>query len=345
MMDNSFRALVVDDNEISTMILANMLALFNVKVDQTDNGWMALEMLRDTVYDIIFMDHVMPVMDGVETTRRIRNSATASIPVVIALTSSITEEIKKQYQIAGADGVYSKPLGLMELTNILKHCCPQLPVHDPEDPKRAMIHEDESCLIESLIKDIREIDYETGLRYALGDPISYLNILTVSLRDIRTCLCKMKYGFEKHRTEEVRSGAHNLKSVFANIGAMELADFMKEAEQAVQQPDFMGYAYTKRIEEIYERLETVVEAYKVNRGERSQKEPPLALTGYEYEQCLDKVIYYIKRFDYSAVLEELELLIMRGQPEYRSVLERALSEIKDFQYESALRLLTDIKKG
>ena len=76
----------------------------------------------------------------------------------------------------------------------------------------------------------------------------------------------------------------------------------------------------------------------------SSETPILLMSQDEYEQSILSTIYYIKRFDYSAILSELDLLIKRGKPEYKKELELALAEMKEYQYEHTLLRLTNIKK-
>ncbi len=348
MRENLFNALVVDDNEINTMILSNMLELFDINVDQADSGMKALEMVNDKEYNIIFLDHFMPKQDGVQTTRALRENINQYKNIIIALTSSITEEIIKQYQSAGADGVYSKPLGIIELTAILREWCPKMKVREIIGKERSVRDLGEASLIKKLVEGISEINYEVGLRYAVGDPLNYINILKVSLKDIRTCINMVLLGYENKQWKDMRIGVHNMRSVFANIGALELVEIAKDLEQSVLQEDDIDFYegdYSKRITSFYEKLEAVIKTFDRMKRELTQEElPELLMTREENEQSLTKVIYYIKRFDYAAILDELELLIKRGRPELRKVLEQALVNIKDFKYDNALFLLTDIKK-
>ncbi len=348
MREKFIKALVVDDNEVNIIVLSNMLELFDINVDQADSGIKALEMLKEKNYDIVFLDNVMPGLDGVKTTKAIRKRSNPSDPVIIALTSSVTEELNRQYQLAGANGLYSKPLGLMELSAILNEWCSQLSFTEPFNPERTIKHQGDTSLIRRLIQDISEINYEVGLRYALGDDGNYINILKVSLKDIRNCLNVIQSGYENKQPGDMRIGIHNMKSVFANIGAMELAEIAKELEQTIlnrNMIDIYESDYSKRIRSFYGKLEVAILEYDRISGELSQEEHmDLLITNEEYEQSLAKVIYYIKRFDYVAILDELEVLIKRGGPEYKVVFEEALSAIRDFQYERALLLLTNIKK-
>lgn len=350
MKENLVEALVVDDNEVNTIVLANMLELFDINVDQACSGMQAIDMIKDKEYDIIFLDHVMPKLDGIQTTKAIRELGFHDKSVIIILTSSITDEIRRQYQMYGANDVYSKPLGLMELAAILKQWWPQLSVREFAGMDKTIFSNGDDSLIKALVLEINELNYSVGLHYAIGDSKNYVNILKVSLKDIRMCLNLVKNGFENKDPSDIRIGVHNMKSVFANIGAVDLADLAKDLEQIILKQEvttlehYIRY-FTNRIAEFYEKLEAAIGKYdKICRELMIEEMPSLPLTEEEYEQRLTNAIYYIKRFDYAAILQELELLIRRGRKEYLAELEQALVEIKDFQYENSLRRLIGIKK-
>jgi len=351
MNEKVLSALVIDDNEVNTIVLANMLELFNISADQANDGYEAIEMVRQKDYSIIFVDHVMPKMDGAQATKAIRNlSPDTGRIIIIALTSSITEEIRKLYQCSGANEVYSKPLGLLELATILKQWCPNLPADSMNMLHGTGANSADTTLIKAMVHEISEINYDAGIRYALGDPNHYVNILKISLKDVRTCLNLVMQGYEKQHMNDMRIGVHNMKSVFANIGAIGLAELAKDLEQQILKLDSLMVDqriedFMKYISDFYSNLELALNRYdNIINAMLNNEDPSLPMTREEYEQSILNTIYYIKRFDYSAILGELELLIKRGNPEYRTQLELALSEMKDYQYESTLLRLTDIKK-
>jgi CheY-like chemotaxis protein/HPt (histidine-containing phosphotransfer) domain-containing protein len=349
MKDNILNALVIDDNEVNTIVLANMLELFGITSDQANNGFHALELLTEKEYGIVFMDHVMPIMDGVQTTKAIRDLPDPyNRIIIIALTSSVTEEIRRLYQCCGANDVYAKPLGLLELATILKQWCLQSSDMGITALEESSTNYDDS-IIKDLVMEISEINYDIGLRYAIGDPKHYINILRISLKDIKTCLDLVLQGHENEQLNDIRIGVHNMKSVFTNIGALELAGLANNLEQSVIKLDVSildsyYHYFTERILSFYKKLEGNLAAYDVMMNKMLQEEKLcLSLTREEYEQSICNTIYYIKRFDYSAILEKLEILIKRGRPEYRGELELAIEEIKNYQYENTLLRLTSIK--
>lgn len=115
------RVLVVDDNELNRMIAVEMLKPTGLEIDTAENGEQALEMIQAQRYDMIFMDHQMPVMDGVEAVRAIRRlegKYFREVPV-IALTANTGAEQQEQYAKAGMNGYLSKPFELEDIYRIL----------------------------------------------------------------------------------------------------------------------------------------------------------------------------------------------------------------------------------
>jgi CheY-like chemotaxis protein len=115
------RVLVVDDIEINLMITEAMLELFDVKTDLAKSGIEALQKIAENEYDIVFMDHMMPDMDGVEATSRIRKMGGrfADLPI-IALTANVANEAQHFFLTHGFTGFLPKPLELEKLCECMK---------------------------------------------------------------------------------------------------------------------------------------------------------------------------------------------------------------------------------
>lgn len=115
------RVLVVDDNELNRMIAVEMLKPTGLAIDTAENGAQALEMVQAKRYDMVFMDHQMPVMDGVEAVQAIRHLEEEyfrKVPV-IALTANAGAEQQAQYAKAGMSGYLSKPFELEDIYGML----------------------------------------------------------------------------------------------------------------------------------------------------------------------------------------------------------------------------------
>jgi CheY-like chemotaxis protein/anti-sigma regulatory factor (Ser/Thr protein kinase) len=128
--------LVVEDNAVNRMLIGAYLEEFGLSYDVVDNGAQALKRLAAKDYDLVLMDIMMPELDGVETTKRIRKMGgeAAEVPIV-ALTAHAMKGDREDYLAAGMDGYVSKPIRGRELFGALK---PYLSDDDGEDADPAI---------------------------------------------------------------------------------------------------------------------------------------------------------------------------------------------------------------
>ena len=117
------RALVVDDNQVNLQVVKGLLSKYQISVELVKSGQGALDILeKDQNFDIIFMDHMMPEMDGIQCTEHIRSSENErlhTIPIV-ALTANAMKGIEDDFANAGMDGYLAKPVNLKELCGVLE---------------------------------------------------------------------------------------------------------------------------------------------------------------------------------------------------------------------------------
>ncbi len=115
------KILVVDDNEVNLLVARGFMKRYGINIEMATRGIDAVEMVKKKKYDIIFMDHLMPGMDGIETAEEIRkidNDYAKFIPVV-ALTANVAEDVKKMFMDKGFRGFMTKPIQSDVLSNIL----------------------------------------------------------------------------------------------------------------------------------------------------------------------------------------------------------------------------------
>ncbi len=121
------RLLVVDDNEINLAIAEGLLREYGAEVHTADSGPAALDMLERCDYDIVFMDHMMPDMDGVETTELIRKRPEPKyrgLPIV-ALTANAVGDVRSMFLAGGLNDFLSKPMDVRELERVLREWLPR----------------------------------------------------------------------------------------------------------------------------------------------------------------------------------------------------------------------------
>ena len=127
----SAKILVVDDNAMNLKVAAKLLGLFGVKADQVSSGKETLETLAKKQYDIIFLDHMMPEMDGIEVLREIRRQELVPDRTkIIALTANAIAGVREMFLSEGFDDYLSKPIEPKVLEGMLgKYLLPEVSVN------------------------------------------------------------------------------------------------------------------------------------------------------------------------------------------------------------------------
>ena len=122
------RVLLVDDNRVNLEVAKGLLGKYEVKIETAMGGREAVSILeRDSDFDMIFMDHLMPDMDGIEATQAIRsmgNPVLETIPIV-ALTANAIKGMEEEFLVSGMNGFLAKPIDLAELAKVMERFIPE----------------------------------------------------------------------------------------------------------------------------------------------------------------------------------------------------------------------------
>ena len=114
------KALVVDDNDINLLVAANLIQSYGLDVATVESGQQALDICKNITFDIIFMDHMMDGLDGIETTIILRNEngPNKNTPI-IALTANVLKEIQEDFYACGMNDFIAKPIDIAELYRVI----------------------------------------------------------------------------------------------------------------------------------------------------------------------------------------------------------------------------------
>ncbi len=112
------KILIVDDNKINIKLAARLLESYNFTIDSASSGKEAIEKVKNNKYDLIFLDHMMPEMDGVATMKVLKTSG-YYVPPVVALTANSYTGLKEKYIENGFSDYLSKPINFRELNKLI----------------------------------------------------------------------------------------------------------------------------------------------------------------------------------------------------------------------------------
>ena len=124
---DAYRVLIVDDIPINVKVAMALLRAYGFKIDDATSGPAAVELCKKNTYDMIFMDHMMPDMDGIEATKIIRSECkdTSGQAIIIALTANALQGAKEEYLANGFDDFLSKPFERHQLHEMLEKWIPE----------------------------------------------------------------------------------------------------------------------------------------------------------------------------------------------------------------------------
>lgn len=238
------KILLVDDNKMNLKVAIGLLAPLQMQIDTAENGKQALEMLEAKAYDLVFMDHMMPIMDGVEATRRIRETEnmTGAHLTIIALTADAMSGAKEEFMAAGMDDFVAKPIEIKEICSKLRKYLPQ----------KKIVKTEECLVVQEETDDLPQIeglDVEAGVHYS-GSRALFFNLLGDYYKLIDTKTKKIKQCLADGMIRDLTIEVHALKNTTRMIGAIELSERFEELETLGNAND--GKALEEKVPEVLE---------------------------------------------------------------------------------------------
>lgn len=237
----SARALVVDDNGINRRVFTALLKETKIQIDEAASGYQCLQMAEDKRYDIIFLDHMMPEMDGIETLQKLReeNLLASGEVKVIALTANAISGAREMYLEAGFDDFLSKPINTEKLETMLLNYLPHERVLYVNSENQEKKEKQEAVTL----PELEGIDWEYALLH-IGDRQNLIQAVQDFYSTIETEAAVLEEQYEKLEQKEVWDGeealdlyrikVHSMKSSAAIIGAMPVSGLARALEMAAK---------------------------------------------------------------------------------------------------------------
>lgn len=321
------KVLVTDDNLINRKVVRTFLQSYGMAIDEADSGMAAIKLVKENRYDIIFMDHMMPVMDGIETVQAIRSECgeNGSLPIIIALTANAMGGVKEIFLNNGFQDFITKPLDRKMLHEALQRWIPE----DRRTPSKEWFHGGAASGSGHMeFKDIfiEGIDTDELAGHYSGSLKDYQELLDLYCLDGKRKLALLRELLEKRDYKTYGIEVHALKSASANVGAMKLSKIAREQESAVGRGDrtfvdsHAGQLLAEYEEQIRYIREYLEESRKVGTDEDRKeiektkllqgiKEALGSLENFRSKQCARKVediLQYRLREDTKLKLTEIE---------------------------------------
>jgi len=299
--------LLVEDNKINQEIILGLLESSKLEIEIAVNGKEAVEKFENNKYELIFMDIQMPIMDGYEASKLIREKDT-KIPIIALSANAMAEDIEKTKAV-GMNEHLTKPINVEKLYETLYKYI--------EKKIEVVVSE------EVIIPDFIHIDSILGLKHLSGNKKLYLKILNTFHADYNNL------ELERLNLEELIRVTHTIKGLSAGIGAMDLSEIAKEIESTQNQNLFPKF---------YEELHLVCDELK-NIQKNEMKLPYLILSSSLRDELFDSLkeaigSKRIKRIN--LMLEELEKYHLNNSD--RELFLRLKGYILDYNFKEAYKI-------
>ena len=223
---SNLNILVVDDNEINREIIIEQLSSVNINTTEAIHGKECLDILnKNNNFQCIIMDLQMPVLDGIETTRIIKNTPElSSIPIIILSANGYKEEIDRCKKLGISDFLI-KPVDSVDLLNCITKLIPI---------QKDIQNKNDDVSISMYLPEIDGLDTSGGLRRMMGNHTAYLELLKKFNSNQRTALERIRLRIEEGDYESLYREFHSLSGVSSNLGAIEISKLARSIETKIK---------------------------------------------------------------------------------------------------------------
>lgn len=324
------KVLVVDDEPMNLTVAKGIFENYQMIVKTVISGKEAIAACEKERFDIIFLDHMMPEMDGIETLKQLRKMQKESGQeyIIVAFTANAVSGAKKMFMEEGFDEFVSKPIETMTLERVLCKVLPKSSITYVSEEKEAVKADERKT----------NFDRNAGLQYCRGDEMFYRELLAQFHSESVKKRQMIEADYEQKNMEDYRIRVHALKSTAKMIGAENLSDLAKDLEMAAKEKDWdfieknhkeVLDQYAAAVVEIGSLLGTVLE------------EEEFSVTQINSEKLLEELMLLMEKLR-AYEIDEAEKIIQKLQHIKcanllgKELIEDIKQDVTDFEFDRAL---------
>ena len=348
------RVLVVDDEPMNLMVATDLFETWDMEVRSAESGKKAIEICKEAEFDLIFLDHMMPEMDGVETLRVLRRiwANTDREPVVIAFSANAVSGAREMFLQEGFDEFIAKPIMNRDMMRLLRKVLPSSSiVYAAEKDEEGQSENDAA---DRAGKDFRSLEekgfrIEEGLSYCNNDGPFYEEVLMRYAQDAGHKSEQIEQAYRQGDLKTYQILVHALKSSSKMIGAEALSDMAKSSEDAAKNQDagYVNEHHGALMDKYRQAAQHIREVLCPEEETAEVEEAAAAGTGIsetELLRYLSELKAAIDTYEMDKAEElftEMSELVYRDTP-VPELLGEVRQDLDDFEWDSALQKLEEL---
>jgi signal transduction histidine kinase/DNA-binding NarL/FixJ family response regulator/HPt (histidine-containing phosphotransfer) domain-containing protein len=349
--------LVVDDNKFNLKVAVGLLNLYKIKTSTASTGKKAITMVQRNEFDIVFMDHMMPDMDGIEATNEIRKlGGKYTQIVIIALTANAIKGAAEMFLESGFNDLVTKPIEVRELNEALERWLPpekirRKPESETQDAKMTGLvmtddpiskADTETSGFWDALGQIAEINTEIGLKHFSGVRSLYYGNMALFYKKLLEECEKMSAFLSNGDISNFSISVHAMKSMLATIGAVGLSELASKLETASKKKEYDYCAgFFSELKEKLLSLHTQLSVILPDEKDNSEKKPGDA----DYLRThIEKALAAADDFDGDAGIKAInDLLFYDFGNEINMLLHNTLAAFKNYDFGGVTEGLKSVK--
>ena len=291
------RILIVDDTLLNLKVAKGLLKNTDIQVDTAESGQETLQLVKQHAYDMLFIDHRMPGMDGIETLHALKKNPDASsahTPCIV-LTANAISGAKEMYLQEGFDDYLSKPIDAVEFEKLIMKYLPKEKILIPDIPQKtvktvAMPAE------KKVFPEIEGLDYDAGIKNC-GSQELFLEMIQEYHDTIEKKALQLEQFLEHGDIKNYTVLVHALKSTSRLVGIQKLHELAKHLEECGDKENKEELqAKTPELLSLYRSYkELLVPLLHASSNNSEAKEP---ISANDYAQALDAIKEFVNAYDY-----------------------------------------------
>ncbi len=358
------KVLIVDDSQQNLQVLASLLQRTSMQLDKAGSGLECIEKVRSKKYHLIFLDYMMPEMDGMETFHKLREEENGQEVPIIAITADVSTGIRQKFLSEGFVDYLSKPVMWDRLEEILLQFIPANLISREKDVREEWKIEEKQIL--ELKQKMKQWDIELseGLRLLSGSISQYRRLAELFVEYYVPNKEQLIQSFERlqqtqNEIKNMTGLLHTLKSNARAIGAIELYElsFTMEKKGKLQDVNYIN----KAIPLLFFEWERVVQGicFFIKYTEpfllkNSAKDSPKQVEedcfneGFEkkYKEAKKELLCAIGRYQGKYAEEQIEILLsLEKDADQRKQLEKIQKSVRNLEFDEAEQLMEEWEKG